>query len=205
MWGGDLVYLAQILENAVQQLIELRRVLQTGRDQLDLLRDINRGLNDSLNLARTTFPNIDPGIYKDLDSLNKAIGHIRRLYGIVSDSPNRQLYQDTDQIAAEALNLNNEIYRYTQEVDEIGEQVKSFSHQVSPGGAQKLTAQTLGIMLHVMNQNLRAQSTGLKIQAQTLALENKKDKDSTRQYLETASTLRSALKADQMKFQTPRF
>ncbi|MBK9323726.1 MAG: hypothetical protein IPM97_12425 [Bdellovibrionaceae bacterium] len=39
--------------------------LQNGQDSLDLLRDINRGLNDSLGLIRTISSNTDPGLYKD--------------------------------------------------------------------------------------------------------------------------------------------
>lgn len=205
MWGGDLIYLAQILENAIRQLTELRNIVGTGKDTLDLLRDINRGVNDSLNLVRTVYPNLDPGIYKDWQSVSDALSKLEHLYGVVGNSPASQIFKDADNSAAEAISLNNQIYKYSQQIDEIGEAVKEYSHQVSPGGAQKLTAQAMGIMLHVMNQSLRTQATGLKLQAQTLAIQNKKEKDATNSYLEQAQTLTKAMKTRKTEFQTPRF
>lgn len=205
MFGGDLIYLAQILANAIKQLTELQNMVNNGKDQLNLLTEINRGINDSLRLAQTIDPNIDPGIYKDWQNVGDALSKLQAIYGVVTSSPESRVYSDTDQNVAEAVMLNNDIYKYTSDIDQLGEAIKDFSHDVSPGGAQKLTAQTLGVMLQVMNQSLRTQATGLKLQAQTMAVQNKKEKDSTKQYLETANTLRVAMKKDQIQFVAPRF
>lgn len=205
MFGGDIIYLAQILANAIKQLTELKNMVDNGKDQLNLLTEINRGINDSLRLARTIAPNIDPGIYKDWQNVGDALTKLQSIYGIVTSSPDSKVYSDTDQNVAEAVTLNNDIYKYTENIDELGEAIKEFSHDVSPGGAQKLTAQTLGVMLQVMNQSLRTQATGLKLQAQTMAVQNKKEKDSTKQYLETANTLRVAMKKEKIQFLAPRF
>lgn len=205
MFGGDLIYLAQILANAIKQLTELKNMVDNGKDQLNLLTEINRGINDSLRLAQTIDPNIDPGIYKDWHNAGDALAKLQSIYGIVTNSPDSRVYSDTDQNVAEAVTLNNDIYKYTQNIDELGEAIKDYSHDVSPGGAQKLTAQTLGVMLQVMNQSLRTQATGLKLQAQTMAVQNKKEKDSTKQYLETANTLRVAMKKEKIQFIAPRF
>ncbi len=205
LFGEETVVLAQILANALQQLAQLKQILDTGKSNLDLIREINRGINDSMNLVRTVYPNIDPGIYKDWQSVQDAVNKLETIYGIADPSLNQRVYRDTDQNVAEAVQLNNSIYQYTQQIDEIGEAIKQASHDVSPGGAQKLTAQTLGVMLHVMNQNLRAQATGLKLQAQSMALQNKKDKDSTREFLSNSETLRVAMKNEKAEFKAPRF
>ena len=205
IFGGDVAVLVQILANAVQQLAQLKQILDTGSNSLELMRDINRGINDSLNLARTINPNIDPGIYKDWNSVQDALNKLQTIYGIANPSPNQRVYRDADQNVAEAVQMNNSIYQYTQQIDQIGEAIKDVSHQVSPGGAQKLTAQTLGVMLHVMNQSLRTQATGLKLQAQTMAIQNKKEKDSTNQFLASSETLKTAMKNDKIQFQAPRF
>ncbi len=205
MFGGDLVFLAHILANAIKQYIELKNILENGRDQLDLIRQINQGVNDSLRLAQTINPNIDPGIYKDWQDASDGLAKLQSIYGIVTNSPDSKVYSDTDQNVAEAVAMNNDIYKYTKNIDELGEVIKDYSHEVSPGGAQKLTAQTLGVMLQVMNQSLRTQATGVKLQAQTMAVQNKKEKDSTKQYLETANTLRVAMKKDKIQFVAPRF
>ncbi len=205
MFGGDIAVLMQILANAIQQLAQLESILNNGKDSLDLIREINRGINDSLNMVRTINPNADPGIYKDWQSVQDAVQKVQSIYGVASASPDQRVYQDTDQNIAEAVRMNNSIYDYTKQIDEIGEAVKEASHSVSPGGAQKLTAQTLGVMLHVMNESLRAQATGLKLQAQSMALENKREKDSTREYLSNSQTLRTAMKTEQAEFKAPRF
>lgn len=205
MFGGDVAVLVQILANALQQLAQLRNILQTGQDNVNLVRDINQGINDSLNLIRTISPNTDPGIYKDWEKVSDALNKLETVYGIVIDSRDSRIQKDTDRSVAEAVTLNNSIYKYTKAIDEIGELIKSQSHSVSPGGAAKLTAQSLGVMLNLQNEMLRTQATGLKLQAQTLALQNRKDKERTRQMVAGADGLNSALGEAKPEFKLPRF
>lgn len=205
-WGGDVIVLSQILAQSIQQLAQLRGLLANGQDSLGLIRDINRGINDSLILFRTISPNTNPGIYADWMKVQDALAKLQTIYGIViPGARDATVYRDADQSVAEAISRNNMIYDYTRQIDEIGEAVKSYSHQTSPGGAQKLTAQTLGVMLNVMNESLRAQATGIKLQAQSLAIENKKDKDMIRQMDGATSSLQSAMKNQPADFSIPRF
>ena len=89
--------------------------------------------------------------------------------------------------------------------NEFFAEIKAYSHQVSPGGAQKLTAESMGVMLHVLNQQLRAQATGLKLQAQVAAQNNKKEKDSTSQYFKEINQLQMEIKDREFNFERPRF
>lgn len=205
MFGGDLVYLAQILANAIQQLAQLKSMLQNGQDSLNLMRDINRGINDSLNILRTVSPNTDPGLYKEWQKVSDALKEIENVYGIVVPSGESRVLKDADQNIAETIALNNSIYKYTKEIDEIGEVIKTQSHYVSPGGAAKLTAQTLGVMLHVQNEILRSQGSGLKLQAQAMAVQNRKDKLYAQQVIQTSDYLKSALENQKPRFNLPRF
>lgn len=206
MFGGDILVLSQILVQTIQQLAQLRQILSAGQDSLNLVRSINQGINDSLNLMRTISPDRDPGIYSNWQKVEQALQGVQGIYGIaVPSSKDARVQQDADRSAAEAVTHHNSIYNYTAQIDEIGERVKSGSHATSPGGAQKLTAETLGVMLHVMNENLRAQATGLKLQAQSLAIENKKDKDMSRKMLSDSDELKSAMKSNPADFSVPRF
>ncbi len=205
MFGGDLIYLAQILANAIEQLAKTKEMLSNSKSNLELLKEVNQGINDSLGLAKTIFPDIDPGIYNDWNKVSDALNRLQQIYGIVTPSPHEKIYSNADRSVAEAISLNNSIYTYTKEIDQIGEAIKDASHLVSPKGAQKLTAQSLGVMIHVLNQGLRAQATGLKLQAQTMAAQTKKDKDATREYLSTATSLKIAMKSQKAQFKTPRF
>jgi hypothetical protein len=205
MFGGDVVVLTQILANAVEQLSQLEQLLGTGQDNLNLLRDINRGINDSLQIMRTISPYTDPGIYKDWRTVERAMTDLTAIYGRVVDSRDAVIQRNADQSVAEAVTLNNQVYDYTQSIDGLGEQIEEFSHQVSPGGAQKLTAQGTGILITVMNQQLRTQATALKLQAQTLAIENQKEKEKTRFLLDSSSALQAAMQNRPILFESPRF
>lgn len=205
IFGGDVAVLVQILANALQQLAQLKSIVENGQDSLGLMRDINRGINDSLNLIRTISPNTDPGIYRNWDQISSALAQLQTIYGVAIDSNDSRVQRDADQSVAEAVALNNSIYQYTKTIDDIGEMIKSQSHEVSPGGAAKLTAQSLGVMLHLQNEMLRTQATGLKLQAQSLAVQNRKDKERTRQMVAGAEDLNSALANQKPQFALPRF
>ena len=205
MFGADVAVLSQILIQAIEQLVQLEQIFKTGSDQLAMMRDINRGVNDSLNLMRTISPNTNPGIFSDWQNASQAMQVLTDVYGSVVPSKDANIQTNTDQSVAEAVALNNSIYAYSQDIDEIGEEIKSDSHVTSPGGAQKLTAESMGVMLHVMNTSLRAQATSLKLQAEVLAVQNHKDKEATRETLEASQALTNAIQTQDPKFETPRF
>lgn len=205
MWGADIPILLEILANALQQLVQLKAMLQNGSDTLDLLKDVNRGINDSLAMAETLGLRIDPGLYRDLKNVDQAVKSLEKIYGAAVDSKNATVQRNTDQTVAEAISFNNDLNDYTYRLDKIGEQIKSFSHSVSPGGAAKLTAESMGVMIHVMNQQIRAQGQGLKLQAQALAIQNKKDKDQTDQYLREGQSLKNKMIALNPEFKVMRF
>lgn len=205
LFGTDTAVLTQILAQAIQQLAELKALLDNGKDTLGLLQDINRGINDSLGLMRTISPYVSPGVYGDLKKTEDVLRKFSDIYGIVTSSPEARAQSSVDQSVAEAVALNGAIYDYTKQIDQIGEDIKSYSHSVSPGGAQKLTAQSLGVVIHVLTQSLRAQGTLMKLQAQSIALNNKHEKDASGQYLSIASTLTNVMKTNDSQFQVPRF
>lgn len=204
-FGGDVAVLTQILAQAIQQLAQLRAIFQNGSDTLGLLQDINRGINDSLRLIRTISPYVSPGVYGDLRNVEAVLRKFTDIYGAVADSPDAQAQSSVDQSVAEAVTMNSAIHDYTRQIDQIGEDIKSFSHSVSPGGAQKLTAESLGVVIHVLTQSLRAQGTLLKLQAQSVALSNKREKDHSAQYLSTAGELSRVMQRSNSQFERPRF
>jgi hypothetical protein len=204
LFGADVGVLTSILAEAIQQLSTLQSIVGTGQDTLGLMRDIHKGINDSLNMLKTVNPS-DPGTYADWQKAYDSLRKLKQIYGETVDSPEAGIQNDADQSVAEAISLNNSIYRQAEQTDEIGEQVKDYSHSASPDGAQKLTAQTLGVMIHVMNSSARAQATGLKLQAQTLAIQNRKNKEETKALLNTSDSLTKAFANQKMGFQLPRF
>ena len=87
-----------------------------------------------------------------------------------------RMQQTTDQSVAEAIHLHNEAFRYAATVDPEAERIKDYARFVSPAGAQRLTAQSLGVLIHIMNQVLRTNAAMLKLQSEQLALGNRREK-----------------------------
>jgi hypothetical protein len=205
IFGEESVILANILANALQQLAQLQQILRSGKDTLELIEDINRGINDSLQMAETLGLRVDPGLYRDLRRVDEAVVSIEKIFGKTVDSPLATVQRNTDQTVAEAISFNNELNEYAERIDRVGEEIKSFSHATSPGGAAKLTAESMGVLIHVMNQQIRATGQGLKLQAQALALQNKHDKDKTEQFLKEGVVLKTKMQAFNSSFEVPRF
>lgn len=205
LFGGDVAVLTQILTENIKQLVELEKILGAGEENLQILREVNRGINDSLALAQTISPYLDRGAFGDLKSVPEVLRKFGAIYGVAVDSPDAAAEQNVDTAIAEAVAMNNAIFDYTSMIDKVGEDIKAFSHSVSPGGAAKLTAESQGVMLHVLNQQLRATGTLLKLQAEGLAATNKREKDHSAEYLESAAAISAALRASNPTFLAPRF
>lgn len=181
-WGGDLIYLAQILQTAIQQLTQLQNILGNGRDTLNLLRDINRGLRDALRLMRTANQTLNPGVLSDLDNLDQILFKVEELYGRIPNTPEGKMQVLTDRSVAEAINLHNEAFKYANRLDPEAERIKDYAHMVNPAGAAKVTVQSMGIMIHVLNQILRTNAAILKLQSEQLALQNRRGKLDSEQF-----------------------
>ena len=63
----------------------------------------------------------------------------------------------------------------------------------------------MGVLIHVMDQQLRATGQGLKLQAQAMAVKNKKEKDQTAQFISEGQALRERMTELNPTFQVPRF
>jgi hypothetical protein len=205
LFGADVAVLSQILAQTIAQLEQLKLILKDGQDSLNLMRDVNAGIFDTLQVLESMAQHTDPGLYGDLKNVEEVARKVRELYGIATDSPLKNSQITTDQTIAEAIEFNNDTYKYSKDLDVIGEQIKAFADQASPGRAQKLTAQSLGVVIHVMNQQLRAQATGLKLQAQALAVQNKRSKEETTEYLSQTKVIGDSLGQYNFQPRLPRF
>lgn len=204
MFGGDVVVLAKILANAIVQLEKLRQILQAGSSQLELLRQVNQGLDQTLRLIQIVDPNFKPGIYRSWQDLNVAIREIERIYGDIANTRDKIVQGDVDRNIAEAFSNNGSIYRYAQTTQDYGDSLHRQSRAANPKSAQRLTAQSVGVVVGQMSQSLRTQATSIKLQAQAMAVQNRKDKMQSKQVQNAQVHLSSALKSYQPQFKIPK-
>lgn len=182
LFGGDVVILAQILANAIQQLAQLQQILSTGGDTLNLLRDINRGIRDGLTVLQMINPRFNPGIYGNLETADQVLRIIDDLYGKIPQTAELRLQQAQDQSASENISMNGTLFRFADQADEESKRIFALSQGVSPQGAAKLTAQSLAILIGVTTQVLRTNSMMLKGMGENMALQNRKEKLQSAQF-----------------------
>lgn len=203
LFGGDVAVLSQILIQAIQQLIQLKKILDATGDAVDVIKQINNSLSTTLNNLKNIQQ--DPGIFKDWKDYNNARGKLENLFGKVPHSSEEKIQNDADQGVAEAITNNNRIYEYAENLDKVAEEIKSTSGSASPGGAQRLTAHALAVIIQALDQLLRAQATNNKLKAHEMALDMYRDKEATRSFMDSTSQLSQALKTEKADFPIPRF
>ena len=182
MFGGDVAVLVQILANALQQLAQLRQILSTGSDTLDLLRDINRGIRDGLAAIQMINPKFNPGLYGSLDTADQVMRAINDLYGAIPQTSESRLQQAQDQSVSESIAMNGTLFQFADQADEESKRIIAHARDVNPQGAAKLTAQSIAVLIGVTSQVLRTNSMMLKMMGQNMAIENRKGKLQSEQF-----------------------
>ena len=182
IFGGDVVVLLKILAQSIQQLYQLKQIFSTGKDSLNLWRDINRGIKDGLRIIHIINPKFNPGLYGSLETSEQVQRAIEDLYGAIPQSSEYRLQQAQDRSDSESIAMNGTLFQYADNVDEETRRIIAHSQSVNPQGAAKLTNQSLAVLIGVTTQVLRTNSMMLKMMGQNMALSNRKEKLQAQQF-----------------------
>ncbi|MDH4467980.1 MAG: hypothetical protein QE271_07970 [Bacteriovoracaceae bacterium] len=193
IWGGDVIVLTKILIQSIQQLYQLKLIFQNGSDTLGLLRDINKGIRDGLNIIQIINPKFNPGIFGKLENVESVLNAIEELYGIIPMTGEYRLQAAQDRSVSESIAMNGKIFRFADDVDEESRRIINHARLVNPQGAAKLTAQSVAVLIGVTTQMLRTNSMMLKMMAESMALENRKEKLQSAQFKTQYEGLTNAL------------
>ncbi len=193
IFGGDVAVLVQILAQTVQQLAQLRQILSTSNDSLNLMRDINRGIRDGLAIIQIVNPKFNPGLYGNLDTADRVLSTIQDLYGRIPQTGESRLQEAQDRSVSESIAMNGTLFRFADETDEESKRIIAHAQVVSPQGAAKLTAQSLAVLIGVTTQVLRTNSMMLKMMGENMALQNRKEKVQAAQFRSQYDGLSGAL------------
>lgn len=192
-WGGDLVYLAQILQQAIMQVEQLRSILGNGRDSLNFMRDLNQGLRDAIRLINTMNRTMNGGNLSDIRDLTNLIKELETIYGKIPATSESKIQSTHDLTVAQSIQLHNDAFRYADEIDPEAERMKQYAQVASPQGAAKASLQAQGVQIHVLNQILRTNAALLKVQSENLAFQNRKAKIQSEQFRQQYSELARSL------------
>ena len=192
-FGTDVVVLVQILSNSLQQLIQLKKILSTGKDTIGLLRDVNRGIRDGLGAIRIINPKFNPGLYGNLETAERVLAVINDLYGKIPRTAEALLQQAQDHSVAESIAMNSILFKFADQTDRESLRIIKHAKVVNPLGAAKLNAQSMGVLIGVTTQVLRTNSMMLKMMSENMALQNRKDKIQSAQFKTQYSGLSNAM------------
>jgi hypothetical protein len=205
LFGGDDIILAQILVQAIQTVMQLKQVIETGSDTLDLFRDINSGVKSGLNMIQILNPHFNPGVYGNLNDATGVLRAIEEIYGKTPDGADQDLIRSQDQSVAETISMNRSLYDFADQTDREKDRILFHADQVSPQGAGKLQSQAIAVLISVSTQILRTQSQMLKLMAENMAMTNRKEKFQSQQMRENYEGLSDGFKNLPTSTTLPRF
>ena len=202
-WGGDLVYLAQILQQAIIQVEQLKRIFGTSKESYEFLQQINEGQRQALRILNTMNRSLKPGNLSDLRDIADVIREVQDIYGKIPMTAEAKAQSTHDLTVAESIQLHNDAFKYADTVDPEAQRIINYAQIASPQGAAKTSLEAQGAMIHVLNQVLRTNAAILKVQSETLAMQNRKSKLQSEAFRTQYDELSNGLAGSKASFDLP--
>lgn len=201
---ANYAYLVKIYQENLRRYIQLQQVIQQARSHENLIRTINSGLDGAIGVMQV-LPIKDDQILSQLQQFQDALKKVEELYGMTPKSSDEALHRLHDQTIAESLKLNNVLQEYSLAQEQNATAVFIQSSQASPKGAERMNAQMSAQILHSVNQLIKVNGQMLKLQSESLAFNNKRDKDSTAGFNKTSDDFRGSMMRFKPNYSLPRF
>lgn len=164
IFGGDLALLTELIAKAVEQIQQLQSILNATGQATSILEDMNRGVREVLRLADTAHIPLPPEVYQQANTLDSATRLSHEVFGeLPGTAPKYGVMQY--QSGTEALYLSEDALDYSSFLDKQGESVKQSAVVANQSAATRLTAETLGVLLHAVSHSNRLEAKSLEISA----------------------------------------
>ena len=162
IFGGDVAVLVQILVQAIDQVYKLQQIIGKAQQTVSILEDMNRGVKEVLRLAETAHIPLPPGVYAKAKTIDQAVWEARRVYGGIAQNAPVAMHTQY-RSGTEGLSLSQDAFDYSTFLDDQGERVKRAAVLANQATATRLTAETLGVLLHSMSHSNRLQAKSLEM------------------------------------------
>lgn len=176
LFGGDVAVLAQILVENIRRYQQLQQMIGQGRNQMDFLRTIHAGLDNSIGLLES-LPIKDEKILAELRTFKDAVDRVQIIYGRIPKSPDEALHLLHDQSVAESLRMANSFKEFSDTQEKNSLLIAAQAREASPKGAARMQAETSAEILRTLSQLIRLNTQMLKLQSEQIAMANKSAKD----------------------------
>ena len=163
-FGAEIPFLIKIIAEAVQQVRALQMIIGTTRETASILSEMNRGVKEALRLANTAHVPLPRQVYESARTLDEANREAQRIYGsLPGTSPTHT--RTGFQAGTEGLFLSHDAFEYSTFLDQNGERIKSSAVVASQGAATRLTAESVGVLIHAVSHTNRIEAKSLEIQS----------------------------------------
>lgn len=204
MFGGDVAVLIQILAENVKQLIQLEQMVQHGKDQADLLRQLNSGIENSMGILRS-LPVKDEKILGELREFQGALHSVTGVYGVIPKSQESMMQTLHDQTIAESLRMVNTFKDYSDSQEQNSILIAAQSREASTKGAVRMQAETSAQILQSVAQLIRLNTQMLKLQSEQFGMSNKAGKDSVGNFQKLNSDFGKSFQGFKPEMELPKF
>lgn len=193
MFGEDIPFLIQLVTQAIQQIQALQNIIGQARKTASLLEEMNRGIKDVLRIAETAHIPLPKQIYDQAKTIDEALRKAHEVYGELPGRAPTHTRHDY-RSGVEGLYLSEDAFEYSTFLDKEGNKVKSSALAASPSAAARLTAETLGVLLHAVSQTNRLQAKSLELQSTAKVEEAARDNVRHESFYETHDAIEKRLK-----------
>jgi hypothetical protein len=177
----QVTYLVKLVEESIRRYQQLQLMIQYSKDSQKYLREINSGLEASIQLLES-LPIKDEKILGKLHTFQDSLKEIKKIYGAIPKSRDEEFQQINDLAVAESLKMVNGATEYAERQEANSVRLEARSWDMSPKGAMRMQAQVSSQILHTLNQILRMNAQLLKMQSADFAAKNREEKQNVMKY-----------------------
>lgn len=193
-WGAEIPFLIKILAESIQQVKALQAIIGTTRETVSILEEMNRGVKEVLRLAHTAHIPLPKQVYDTAKTIDDATKDARNLYGKLPDHAPVHMKAHY-QSGVEGLFLSQDAFEYSKFLDDKGEHIKSSAITASQSSATRLTAESLGVLLHAVSHSNRIQAKSLEVLATKRIEDAAKESADLESFIHTHNAIERDLKS----------
>ncbi|MBF0363675.1 MAG: hypothetical protein HQK49_21835 [Oligoflexia bacterium] len=201
--AAQIPYLAQILAENIKQYQKLKSILEQGKNNEELLRTVNRGLDNAYGLLKT-MPIKDEKILQDIRNFENAYKNVKSMYGDVKNGTDNKMFELHDKTVAESITMASSLSDYASTQEENSKKLFVQSESASPKGAARMNVQINSQILHTLSQLLKVNGQLLKLQSEMMGVKSKEGKEAAEHYDKIKNDMKGGILKPKNEFHLPK-
>ena len=197
-------YLNRILMENHARFRQLQIIVQNAKNETQYMKMLNSGLQGVTGLMQI-LPIKDNSVLGEIRNFKEAVRLVENIYGIIPKSKEAPIHKLNDASVAESIKMINKSKNYASKQEENAIRVFHAGERASPKGAVRMTAQMNAQILHSLNQLIKINAQILKLVSANMALQNKKGKQSVRNFNKIGMDMKASFTNFKGDFKMPRF